>query len=82
MKLLITLAILSITSLMILEANQLKDIESRMPNPCIMTSTGLECKLVPDYEFIGHNEAIKLCEELSLTYDYEATGIHPMDFCK
>ena len=82
MKLLIALAIASITSLMLLQANQMTDIESRMPNPCVMTSTGLNCKLIPDYEFISHDEAMKLCEELSLEYDYEAEGIHPMDFCK
>ena len=82
MKLINTIVILMITIMMIAEANQLKDTEPRVSNPCTMTSTGLECEITTSYDYISDDEAINMCEELSLTYDYEAEGDHPMDFCK
>ena len=30
---------------------------------------------------ISHDEALAICEDLNITYDYESLGYTPKDFC-
>ena len=35
----------------------------------------------PKYPFISHEHALMICDDLGLTYDYEAEGYDAEDFC-
>ena len=83
-----TIAILTIiimllvTAIIIFNHKKVYVYENQLTNPCTITSEGIKCKTIPKYDVITKQQALQMCEELSLTYDYEAIGIHPMDFCK
>lgn len=79
MKIFIVLLILCFVLLLTTKQNTQK--HPQIENPCVLTSQGLECKTQPDYIVISHKQALAMCEEFNMEYDYEAIGLHPMDFC-